>query len=321
MLLTAVVFVGVFAVIMLLTGALASRSSKETKKTLARLDAMASPAARKQDETLDIRRQELLSSLPWLNRWLQTVQLTSNLRRLLSQADLNWTAGRLLLLSTFLTLLAAYLIYARTGAWLLAALLGALSGSLPFLYVQQKRARRFARFEELLPAAVDLMVGAIRAGHSFPSAMALVSKECAEPVRREFRQCVDEQNFGLDLRVALENLAERVPVPDVRIIVTAVLVQQESGGNITEILERVAHLIRERFRLQRQIQVHTAQGRMTGWVLTALPVVIGVVMYFIMPEHISLLWKTDVGVKLLYAGALMQTVGALLIRKIVKVRV
>jgi tight adherence protein B len=319
--LTLVVFIGVFAVLLLLVSAFHSMSSQETKTTLARLDALSSPAARRRDETVDIRRQELLSSLPWLNRFLQKVELTSSLRRLLSQADVDWTAGKLLLWAVFLGLLAAYFVFSRTGAVLLTLLVAALVGSLPFVYVLRKRARRFARFEELLPQAVDLMVGAIRAGHSFSSAMTQVSKECPEPIRREFRQCVDEQNFGLELRVALENLADRVPIPDVRLIVTAVLAQQESGGNITEILERVAQLIRERFRLERQIRVHTAQGRLTGWVLCLLPPVLGFLMYLMRPEHVSLLWQRDIGIKRLYAGAMMQIAGVLVIRRIIKMRI
>ncbi|HWQ53143.1 MAG TPA: type II secretion system F family protein [Bryobacteraceae bacterium] len=321
MLIASLVFLFVFAITALLLIIASSSRAKEVKQTLARLDAIAMEGARpRHDDTLDIRRDQLLSALPWLNRWLYSIEITRRLRLLLSQAALNWTVGRLILMSAALALAVGYLVQLRTRSEILALFLGFGAGCLPIGYVMRKRTQRFARFEELLPEAVDLMVGAIRAGHSLGSAMGLVSKECPEPVRGELRQCFDEQNFGLDLRVALENLVERVPVSDLRMIVTAVLIQQESGGNITEILEKVAHLIRERFRLQRQIRVHTAQGRMTGWVLSLLPIAIGVVMYFVSPDHVSLLWKRDAGIKMLYAGVVMQTIGILVIRKIVRMR-
>lgn len=322
MLAAVIVFLGVFLAVLLLLSLVGSESSREAKQTLARLDSLAGRGVRgAQDETFDIRRHELLSGMPWFNRWLHGIEISRQLRLVIQQADVSWTVGRLVLLCLFLALAAGYLVEKRTGADLLALLLGVGAGSLPLVYVLRKRAQRFARFELLLPEAVDLMVGAIRAGHSFSSAMGLVSKECGEPVRSEFRKCYDEQNFGLELRSALENFLERMPVPDLRMIVTAVLIQQESGGNITEILAKVAELIRERFRLQRQIRVHTAQGRITGLILALLPVVLGVLIYLIRPEHMSLLWKREIGIKMLYAGVTMQVIGMLIIRKIVRMKV
>jgi tight adherence protein B len=132
---------------------------------------------------------------------------------------------------------------------------------------------------------------------------------------------VDEQNFGLELRAAMLNLATRVPIDDVRIIVTAVLIQKESGGNLAEILEKVASIIRDRFRLKRQIRVFTAQGRLTGWILAILPVVLGLGLYMVSPDNMSLLWKRPVGVKLLWTASIMTLVGALIIRKIIRVRI
>jgi tight adherence protein B len=171
---------------------------------------------------------------------------------------------------------------------------------------------------ERLPESLDLMVSAIRAGHSFTSAMGLASKESPEPVKREFRQCFDEQNFGLDLRMAMNNLAYRMPIRDVRMIVTAVLIQKEAGGNLTEILDKVAYLIREDYRIQRQVSVHTAQGRITGYVLAGLPLFLGMILYVLNPENMSLLWQRSVGVKMLEAAVVMETVGLLIIRKIVQ---
>jgi len=165
------------------------------------------------------------------------------------------------------------------------------------------------------------MVSAIRAGHSFLSALGIVARETPAPISSEFRKCFDEQNFGLDLRVAMENLAIRMPLHDVQIIVTAVLIQKESGGNLAEILEKVAKVVRERFRLKRQIRTHTAQGRLTGLILALLPVILGFGIYVVNPEYMSKLWQNPLGVKLLYASGVMTLLGGLIIRKIVNVRI
>jgi tight adherence protein B len=187
--------------------------------------------------------------------------------------------------------------------------------------VLRKRSKRFSEFEEKLPETLDLIVSAIRAGHGFTSAMGLASREIGEPIAGELRQCFDEQNFGLDLRLAMNNLADRVAIPDVQLIVSAVLIQKESGGNLAEVLEKVAYIIRERFRLKRQIRVHTAQGRLTGWVLAFFPVIIGLLLYLLDPARMAILWSRPLGIKLLWGAVIMDLVGGLIIRKIVRPRV
>jgi tight adherence protein B len=203
----------------------------------------------------------------------------------------------------------------------ISLIIGGLAALAPFAFVLHKRNSRFERMRQFLPEALDLMVAAIRAGHSFSSAMGMAAKESPEPVRREFRQCFDEQNFGLELRFALMNLVRRVPVHDIRILVTAVLIQSETGGNLTEILDKVAYLIREDFRLQRQVRTHTAQGRLTGWILSLLPPILGVFLYMASPKNMSLLWTRSEGRTMLVAGTIMTITGALIIRKIVRIRI
>jgi tight adherence protein B len=183
------------------------------------------------------------------------------------------------------------------------------------------RGKRFKKFEAGLPDALDLMVSALRVGHSFSSAMGLVTRECADPVGGEFKIAFDEHNFGLDLRTALENLTYRIPLQDLKIAITAILIQRESGGNLAEVLEKTAYVIRQRFRLKRQVMVHTAQGRMTGWVLTILPIALGVGLYIVNPDTMSLLWKRDIGIKLLYGAGASLTIGTLIIQKIVRMEV
>jgi tight adherence protein B len=161
----------------------------------------------------------------------------------------------------------------------------------------------------------------LRAGHSFNAALGLVAFECPEPIRSEFRICFEEQNYGLDLRHAMENLMTRVPLPDLRIAGTAVLIQKETGGNLAEVLNNTSEVIRERIRLKRQVRVHTAHGRMTGWVIGCLPLALLLALYLLNPEMESLLWKRPLGVKLLEAGGGVMVIGALIIRNIVNMDV
>lgn len=192
---------------------------------------------------------------------------------------------------------------------------------MPVAFVMFKRKKRLAKFEEGLPEALDLIVSALRVGHSLNSALGLVTRECPDPVGSEFRVCYDEQNYGLELKTALENMVTRMPTQDLQIVVTAVMIQKESGGNLAEVLEKTAEVIRERFRLKRQVSTHTAQGRLTGLILTFLPVVLGCALYFISPKMMSLLWTTPIGIKLLYISSGMIVVGGLIIRKIVNMDV
>jgi tight adherence protein B len=161
----------------------------------------------------------------------------------------------------------------------------------------------------------------LRAGNSLVSALGMVAREAREPIGPEFRICFDEQNYGLELRTAMQNLVIRVPLQDVRIVVTAIMIQKDSGGNLAEVLDKSAQIIRERFKLKRQIRVHTAQGRLTGWILSILPLVLGFALYLVNPDGMSVLWTKPVGIKMLYTSAVMTTVGALIIRKIVRVRI
>jgi tight adherence protein B len=317
-----IVFLGVFAVAAALMLALGKNSSGQTKKVLAALDsAIASDGRKPAEKTINFRKSELLSAVPWLNKSLLKVDLAEHLHRLLSQADLKWTAGKLLLLCLASFAGTYYLIHLRTKSLIFALLCGGVVGFAPLGFVMLKRAQRFGKFEKALPDALDMMVSALRVGHSFSAALSLVTRECPDPLASEFRTCFDEQNFGLELRAAMENLITRVPLQDLRIAVTAILIQKESGGNLAEVLEKTAYVIRQRFRLKRQIQVHTAQGRLTGLILTLLPVVLGIGLYIVNPVAMSLLWTRPIGIKLLYAAGGMLVVGTALIQKIVRMDV
>jgi tight adherence protein B len=320
---TATVFGLIFGSVTLLLFALTSGQSAAKKQAAHRLETIRLALVQQDPsaQSVDVRLHETFSTLPWLDRYLQRANLGPKLRLLLQQADLHWTVGRLLLMCMMTGLGLGYLVYWRTGAAVLSLFMTVAAGACPIFFVLNKRTRRFDRIRSLLPDAIDLMVAAIRAGHSLSSAIGMVARESPEPVRGEFRQCYDEQNFGLDLRSAMANLEHRVPVQDIRIINAAVLIQREAGGNLTEILEKVGYLIREDFRLQRQVRVHSAQGRLTGYILGIFPLVMGIGMYMVNPKNMSLLWTRPMGLKMLYGAVGLTIIGTLIIRKIVRIRV
>jgi|HubBroStandDraft_5_1064220.scaffolds.fasta_scaffold06777_7 tight adherence protein B len=319
-----VVFIAVFAVVALLFAASGAGAAKQDREMLARLDSALATGKSKSDMAdllVDVRKNELLSTIPWIDKVLRKVELTPRLRRLLYQADLKWTVGGMIMMCLGAFAIPGYLVYLRTGNAIFGLAIGAAFGFAPIGYVMFKRNKRMSKFEEGLPEALDLICSALRVGHSLNSALGLVTRECPDPVGPEFRVTFDEQNYGLELKTALENMTNRVPVQDLRIVVTGILIQKESGGNLAEVLEKAADVIRERFRLKRQVMTHTAQGRLTGLILTLLPVVLGCALYFVNPTMMSLLWTREIGIKLLYAAGGMIVVGGLIIRKIVNMDV
>jgi len=321
-LMVALVFIGVFAMVALPLIASSMGPSRSTRQALATLDSAIraeNPSVQKQ--IMDLRKNEQLSSIPWLNKRLVNLELAPYLRTVLSQAALTWSPGRLMAMSGAAFAVPSYIVYLESGMYLPALGAGIVSGLLPYGWVMFKRSKRFAKFEEHLPACLDLMVSALRAGHSLIAAMGLVSRECAAPVGPEFKICFEEQNYGLEMKTALENLLKRMPLQDLRIVVTAILIQKESGGNLAEVLDKTSYLIRERFRLKRQIKTHTAQGRLTGWVLTCVPVALGTGMYFANPQMMSILWHREIGIKLMWAAAGMTLLGGFVINRIVDIDV
>ena len=193
--------------------------------------------------------------------------------------------------------------------------------SLPFVFLSFKRTRRLRAFEEQFPDGLDLISRALKAGHAFATGLKMVADEMPEPVGPEFRKTFDEQNFGLPLKDALDNLTMRVPSLDVRFFATAVLIQRETGGNLAEILENLAHVVRERFKILRQVRVYTAHGRFTGYVLLALPAVLCIALSFINPEHMNLLFRERMGQMMLLGALGLQTAGYVWIKQVIKIEV
>jgi tight adherence protein B len=204
---------------------------------------------------------------------------------------------------------------------LVPVVIGLVGMAAPFLVLRYKRTKRIRKFEEQFPEALDLLSRAIRAGHAFTTAMGMVAEEALDPVGPEFKKTFDQQNFGLPLKDALNAMPERIPLLDVRFFVTAVLIQRETGGNLSEILDNLAHVVRERFKILRQVRVYTAHGRLTGYVLLALPATLAIALSFINPEHMGLLFSEQMGRVMIMAAIVMQIVGYLWIRQVVKIEV
>lgn len=315
-----VVFLAVFALIGLLMAAIGG--AKPSKRTQATLESVLKTFnSGEREEIVDVQKNHLLSSIPWLHRLLAQIRAAGKLRLLLDQADSKWTPGRLMLTSAACAIVTGYLIYRRTDVFAVSLFLALAGAAGPYLYILRKRGRRFRQFQRKLPETLDLMVSALRAGHSMMGALGAAAREAPEPIGREFRLCFEEQNFGIDMRTALQHLVERVPLQDVRMISTAMLINKESGGNLAEVLEKTGHVIRDRFRLQQQIRVHTAQGRLTGWILSFLPVVLGFAMYMVNAKYISLLFTHPTGHKIIAVALTMNVIGLLIIRKIIDIRV
>jgi tight adherence protein B len=245
----------------------------------------------------------------------------SGLARLIEQSGVNTSPSTILLVSIGLSVvlvLLSMMLFRLPVAWIIAGVIGCVS---PTLWLKYKRHVRMKKFEEQFPEALDLLSRAIRAGHAFQTAMGMVADELPAPVGIEFRKSFDQQNFGLPLKDALDEFSVRMPSLDVRFFVTAVLIQRETGGNLSEILDNLAHVVRERFKILRQVRVHTAHGRFTGYVLLALPAALGIALNFINPDHMRLLFEERMGHMMIATAIVMQIVGYIWIRKVIKIEV
>jgi tight adherence protein B len=265
-----------------------------------------------------LRKEEVKDSYVGpINRFMQRSGGTTGfLKDFLKQAGLKMNVSSFLLFSACIGLV-AFLVAAQLSGFLLLGLVaGTFVGLLPFLYGRYRRAKRIKKFEDQFPEAIDLIARALRAGHALPTGLGMVADEMPPPVGTEFRLLYEEQNFGLTLTDAMRNFARRVPLLDAKFFVTAVLTQRESGGNLAEVLDNLAQVIRDRFKVKRQVQVISAHGRITGVVLSALPPCLAAVIMVISPTHLQVLMHDPVGQKMIIAATIMQILGTLIIRKL-----
>jgi len=267
-----------------------------------------------------LREETPLSVIPAVNAVLEALGgLSRPIQRLLDRAGVEITVGTAVLMSACAGV-AGYLLAVTITRLALASLLVAVvTAAIPWWVLNFMAKRRVAKFEEQFPEAIDLLARALRAGHAFTTGLSMVADEMPDPVAREFRLAYDRQNFGMPLPDALKALGERVPLLDARFFVTAVLTQREAGGNLSEVLDNLARVIRDRFKVKRQVRVVTAHARITGWILALLPPCLGAVLAFLAPEHMSLLWTHSTGIKMVVVALILQVIGTLIIRKLVDV--
>ena len=277
-------------------------------------------------ETVTRKKSRLLkplqqfSSVSSLNGWLTKLgRISQPLQRDITQAGLTFSVSTLLLGALCLGV-AMYLVVRYTMLNSMFATAAGLAASfVPFIYVRQARNSRLRKFEEQFPEAVDLLGRALRAGHAFTTGVLMAAEEIPAPVGEEFRRLYDQQNFGMSLTDALHGFASRIPLVDARFFATAVLTQRETGGNLGEILDNLGTVIRERFKVKRQVRVLTAHGRITGWILAGFPPGLAVVTYAVAPQHMNLLITDPLGIKMIVGALTLQTIGTMIIRKLVNI--
>jgi len=312
-----------FALFLVLGAYLIATHSSDAKR--ARLQKRLADAllhsAHTEDVEVVLARNELMSEIPWVNQMMVRLQTALHLKRMLDQADLHITPSRLVMFSFMAGVLGALATSVLSAFIPLMVLFGFVAASIPFIHVWWKRRQRFHAFLELLPDALDLISRALSAGHAFSEALHMVSTEMPEPIASEFRKAYEEQNLGLSLKLALENLAQRMPLLDLRMCITAILIQRETGGNLAEILEKVAYTIRERFRILGDLKTLTTSSRMSAWLLCALPIFVAIAVTMMNPEYMSVLWKDERGHYLIAAALFMQITGMLIVRKILNIKI
>jgi tight adherence protein B len=287
-----------------------------------RLQEVSQPIERVDDtNTKMLVKVQNVGPLPAVDRILAGTTKGSGLARWIDQSGMKLSLSGVLLVACALAAVLA-LVAGMIARSSYALPVGAAVGfSLPFVLLSFKRTRRLRAFEEQFPDGLDLISRALKAGHAFATGLKMIADEMPEPVGPEFRKTFDEQNFGLPLKDALDNLTMRIPSLDVRFFATAVLIQRETGGNLAEILENLAHVVRERFKILRQVRVYTAHGRFTGYVLLALPAVLCIALSFINPEHMNLLFRERMGQMMLLGALGLQTAGYVWIKQVIKIEV
>jgi tight adherence protein B len=306
-----------FAILMLALRAPASNSARN-RLSIIQESARSHNAGAYASDLVDSERQ---TGSARLSAFLERYRFAKRLKVLLIHADCDLSIGAVCLLSAGVGLSGGVVTYAFLRSMALAGAAGLAGSAVPYGVFRFRRSRRLKAFNASLPDAIDLMARALRAGHAMGSAIEMVADQMTEPLAFEFMQVYQQQRLGLQFRDALLQMGARVPSRDLQFLITAILVQKETGGDLTEILDRTAHVIRERIRIEGEVRTRTAQGRLTGWILSLLPIVLLALINIVSPGYSMLLFHDPIGQKLLYAGAALIVFGALIIRKIVDVQV
>jgi len=290
---------------------------KGVRKRLKRL-----PSTAHGPVSVDILRRRDYSDIAWFNRILAHMPGIRKLDNLIIQANIEYSIGFFLELSPLLAL-AGYFAgrAALNGGEILPLSLAVILGYVPFAYALLKKKKRMRKFEKQLPEALELIARTLRAGQALSGALSIVSEEFDDPLGTEFERLLDEINYGVSAQEALQNLAARVECPDVRFFVVAVVIQRESGGNLSEIIENIAHVVRERFKLMGKIRVLSAEGKYSALVLCLLPFLVGFVIYLLNRDYMMLLIEDQLGKYMIGTGLVMMLLGVIVIRQMIQIKV
>ena len=319
------IFLMPLATLLFLTAAFYFFITRETDRYRETIDQRLKDIARDRGgvsrHELKLLKEELLSDIPFLHRVLLRFEIFTRLQNILRQAEVDIVVNRFIVVSLIIGLLLGTLVLLISGSVFATAVVTCGGMAAPLMWALNKRRRRFKKFLEQLPDALELMIRSLQAGHSFSSALQMVANEMPEPLAKEFGKAYEEQNLGLHLKIALENMLERVPILDLKLCVTAVLIQREVGGNLSEVLRNISHMIRDRFRIQGDIRVRSAQARLSGSIVSALPFFMFFWISLVNPEFMKPLYEHPWGYFILGTGITMQFLGWLIIRKIVNIEV
>jgi len=318
------IFIGtVFGTVALLSQAMILPVFGESRKTRKRLKARLGELEREVGENsfASLLREKYLRELSPLERALEQLPFMVGLTDLIEQAGHSYMAHRLTAVAVALGATGGIVAWTLTHQLIAVVIAMAVGGGLPFIKIMRDRTQRIQKIEEQLPEAVDMMKRALRAGHPFSGAIKLVSEELAAPLGKEFATTFADLNYGNDVRRAMLGLLQRVPSVPVMALVTSVLVQKETGGNLAEILGQISTVVRGRFRLERKIRTLSAEGRLSAWILALVPIVLFGIITITTPDYLPVLTKDPIGQKLIIAGGVMGVIGILWIRKIIRIDV
>jgi tight adherence protein B len=317
--LVVLVFVAVLLLLESLYVTWKSYRGPQAMKLQSRLHALS--ATHDSTQQTQLLRQRMLSELPLMERFLESIPRLRGLDRFILQSGLNWTVSKLLLACLVGGIVGwSVMMVGLHQPIMFGALAGLVLGAAPLMYVNYRRSQRLAKLERQLPDALDLITRALRAGHAFSSALKMAGEEMSQPIAGEFGMVHDEVNFGVSLQQALGHLSERVPLTDLRYFVVAVLIQRESGGNLTEILASLSRLIRERLKLMGRVRVLSSEGRLSAWILGLMPFFLAGVMNLVNPEFMKPLWTDPMGITIIQYTLTLMVIGAVIMRKIIKIR-
>lgn len=313
----AAIFLGTVAVFLVLREKVGSRN----KTIRNRLDALSATHAEEEEVVYPILKDDKLSEIPTLNRFLSRFRFSQNLQRLIDQSGVSMKAGALVLAMLSLGGLIFLIMDHYLNHILASLVIAIIGGSIPYHYIKRRIKKRREEFESQLPDAIDLMTNALKAGFSLESALRMVAHEVPDPVGIEFGIAFEEQNLGVSLTDALMNMTKRVQSDELNLMVAALLIHKKTGGNLAEVLEKIGNTIRVRFRMEREVKIHSAHGRLSGFVLVVLPIIAAIAIFSISPEYLKVLLVERVGNYLLVAAIIMQIIGMWAIKRIVNIRV